>query len=365
MVWPRESIGQMFLSGFDGYEPPEDIVDLVRRLDLGGVIVFRANLADPDQIARLTDSLQEKARRAPLLIAVDHEGGRVSRLPEPFTRLPPCRAVGRSGSADAAFELGRVAAEELLAVGINVNLAPVLDVDTNPLNPVIGDRSFGPDPHEVARLGLAVLKGFRQVGVIGCAKHFPGHGDTSQDSHATLPVVPHPIERLRAVELAPFRQVIRDPEGPEAVMSAHVLYPQLDAGLPATLSRRILTDLLRTEMGFEGLIVTDDLEMKAISERFGPEEACVRAIQAGADLVLFCHTPSHVRQCIEHVSALVDKGVLDAGRIRESLDRIRRLKARYAAKKLSPAERSRLLRAIGSPEHRAVAEKIKIGELSA
>lgn len=348
----------MFLSGFDGHEAPEEIVDLVQRLDLGGVILFRTNLADPDQIASLTESLQQKARRAPLLIAVDHEGGRVSRLPEPFTRLPPCRSVGKSGSAEAAFELGRVAAEELLAVGINVNLAPVLDVDTNPLNPVIGDRSLGPDPHEVARLGLAVLKGFRRAGIIGCAKHFPGHGDTSQDSHTTLPVVPHPLERLRAVEVEPFRRVISDPEGPEVIMSAHVLYPHLDPQLPATLSRPILTDLLRAEMGFDGLIVTDDLEMKAISDRFGPEEACVRAIKAGADLVLFCHTPSHVRRCIEHVSALVDKGTLDARRIRESLHRIERLKGRYIATKISPADRRRLFRAIGSPEHRAIADRI-------
>jgi len=356
----REALGQMFLFGFQGYEPEKDILDLLRTLNPGGVVLFRRNLRDPEQILALTRQLQGASPNVPLFIAIDQEGGNVTRLPEPFTYFPGNRALGRSGSEDLACACAEVTSKELLAVGINFNFAPVLDVDTNPQNPIIGPRSFGPDPTEVARLGLAMLKGFRNNGVIGLGKHFPGHGDTSQDSHLTLPVVAHTLDRLQTVELEPFRLVIQDPDGPEAMMTAHVLYPSLDPEMPATLSSRILKEVLRNELGFNGVIVTDDLEMKAILDRLGPEEASLMAVKAGADQLLFCHHPSYLSRCIDFLMAAVEEGHVTETRILESVQRISILKERYVRRPLSPEDQQVLIEKIGCKEHRALAEEISL-----
>ncbi len=353
------ALGQLFVCGFDGEETTEEIIDLVARFNLGGVILFRRNLKHPEQILALTRSLQRHAREHPLFVAIDQEGGRVVRLPEPFTHFPASRALGTSGSEHLAFEFGRATATELAAVGINFNLAPVLDLDTNPHNPVIGDRSFGADPLEVARLGLAVLQGFRQLGVIGAAKHFPGHGDTEHDSHITLPVVDHPAELLKTREVVPFARVIAHPEGPDTIMTAHVLYSSLDPELPATLSKKILTHLLRRDLGFRGLVITDDLEMKAIIDRFGPEEASYKALYAGANLLLFCHTPSYIPLCIEALTTRISRGDLIAERIKTSLDQITRIKYTYLSKDLPSDSRKQLFAKIGCQEHQLIAEKIR------
>lgn len=348
------SLGQLFIVGFLGSEPDQGLRDLLGDLRPSGVILFRRNLSSPEQILRLTTFLQETAKDPPLFIALDQEGGRVSRLPDPFTRFPPARVLGRSRSPDLAAACASVIAREMRAVGLNFNFAPVLDVDTRSENPVIGDRSFGPDPELVASLGLATLQGFRKEGILGLVKHFPGHGDTSEDSHLTLPVVPHGKERLQAVELAPYRTLFSRPDGPEALMTAHVLYPALDPERPTTLSRPILTDLLREKLGYAGLVVTDDLEMRAVAGRWEPETASILALQAGADQLLFCHTPAIALRSVREVARALDKGFLSESRIRRSLENVRALKQKY----LHPAATTRLqtpsLEVIGCAEHAEV-----------
>jgi len=353
----RSAVGQLLVFGFHGTEPDRDLLDLIRTSNPGGVILFRRNVSDPEQILRLTEALQKASTDLPLFVAIDQEGGRVTRLPEPFTRFPANRILGRSVSPQRVRACAEVSARELSAVGINFNLAPVLDVDTNPANPIIGSRSFGPDPRQVATLGLAVLEGFRKQGVLGLVKHFPGHGDTSLDSHLTLPVVDHPRERLERIELAPFRDVIAHPHGAEALMTAHVVYPALDPEMPATLSERILTGILRIEMKFRGLVLTDDLEMRAITDRYGAGEASLLALQAGADQILFCHTPSLVPECLEELTKEIERGGLSEKRIRESLQRVLTLKERYLRRRFSSAERRVLIEKIGCPDHLAVAEQ--------
>src|SRR5690606_667232 len=256
---------------------------------VGGVILFARNIRDPVQVANLTRSLQQLAQssgaRIPLFIATDQEGGIVARLRSPAAVMPGAMALGAASSPELAYEAGRSTARQLLAVGINMNFAPVVDVNNNPANPVIGVRSFGEDPELVAELGAAFIRGQQEEGVISTAKHFPGHGDTDTDSHIALPRADHPRVRLDQVELVPFRAAIA--AGVDAIMTAHVTFPSIDPtpGLPATLSHRVLTGLLREELGHEGLIVTDAMEMQAITANFGIAEAAVRAVEAVGDMV--------------------------------------------------------------------------------
>ena len=355
----RKALGQLFIVGFDGTELSRDLRDLFRRYPPGGVILFRRNLEDPDQIRRLTRDVQIEDTPAPTLVCVDQEGGRVWRLPPPFTPFPEARALGNAGLDSLAHAAARVIARELCAVGIHCNFAPVLDLDTNPANPVIGDRSFGPNPSAVATLARSILLSFRSNGIAGCGKHFPGHGDTDLDSHETLPTVSLTRDRLFSVEMAPYRALARDASKPlELVMTAHVRYPELDPLRPATLSSRILRGALRGEIGFRGIVVTDDLEMGAIAQAYGPEEASRLAFRAGADLLLFCHTPSHLPACVETLFRMLDRGDILAARLGRSLHRIQRFKKRLRQRLPAEPVRSDLFRRIGCAEHLRVAERV-------
>ena len=280
---------------------PEETASLVSA-GAAGAILFKRNIRSPWQTARLIRALKDLAGNRPFLAAVDQEGGRVARLKgAPFAEVPPMRRVGETGDEDLAFEVGRALAASVRKVGFDVDFAPVLDVDTNPLNPVIGDRSFGRDPELVGRMGTALARGLESEGVASCAKHFPGHGDTSQDSHLTLPRLPHGLERLRQVELKPFVRYAR--AGLASAMSAHVVFEALDPGIPATFSHRIQTELFRGEVGFRGLLICDDLEMNAVAERWGIGEAAVRSVKAGMDLLLICHSPERQREAVEALTA--------------------------------------------------------------
>ena len=355
----REALGQLFLVGFDGTELSRDLRDLFRHYRPGGVVLFKRNLSDPDQIHRLSRDLQQPADPLPVLVCIDQEGGRVWRLPAPFTFFPEARALGNAGSDSLAYSAARVIAQELSAVGIHCNFAPVLDLHTNPDNPIIGDRALGSEPSPVATLARSILLGFRSYGIAGCGKHFPGHGDTDLDSHRTLPTVSLPRERLASVEMSPYRILAGDARSPlELVMTAHVLYPELDPQRPATLSRRIVRGALRGRLGFEGIVVTDDLEMGAITESYAPEEASLLAFRAGADLLMFCHTPSHLPVCIETLHRSLERGGTSYGRLRRSLCRIRRFKKRLRGRLPTEAVRSELVRRIGCPEHRRIAEQV-------
>ncbi|WP_127532574.1 beta-N-acetylhexosaminidase [Paenibacillus kobensis] len=327
----KEKAGQLFIFGFHGYQPDEEVLAHIRDYGVGGVIYFSRNVQSAQQVHALSESLAQAAGaagRPPLLVAIDQEGGMVSRIVDGVTLMPGNMAIGATGSEQSAYETARICGEELLKLGINVNFAPCLDVNNNPDNPVINVRSYGDRPEVVGRLGVAAVQGYAEAGVAATVKHFPGHGDTDVDSHRDMPVVAHDRERLDAVELVPFRAAIE--AGVDVIMTAHVAMPALEpTGLPSTLSKAVLTGLLREELRYEGVIITDCLEMKAIDDGFGPERGAVMALQAGADLVLVCHTYDKQKRAVEAVVAAVERGELNEEQLDESLARVMALKAKF------------------------------------
>src|SRR5512139_3951450 len=282
----REDIGGLLMVGIPGPTLEAGTRRVLERLRVGGVILFRRNVGTPEEIAALTRALHELPSRPH--IAIDHEGGRVMRLGDPFTPFPAAAVVGRRADTELTQKIGQAMGHELASVGIDIDFAPVLDVHSNALNPVIGDRAFGTDPALVSAMGIALMRGLLAGGVLPCGKHFPGHGATAKDSHLELPAVGGTRAQLEHTELVPFRAAIA--AGMPMLMTAHVLYPALDPDQPATLSRRILTELLRHEMGFRGVLVSDDLEMRAISDHHGIGAAAVATLQAGADVLLICQS---------------------------------------------------------------------------
>jgi beta-N-acetylhexosaminidase len=300
----REQLAaSVLMVGFAGPSPDREFRDLVA-LGLGGAILFRRNVLAPRQVFDLCHELKMIAER-PFLCGIDQEGGRVARLRDGFTSIPAMRTVGRTASSAVATAVGSVIGEECRAVGIDVDFAPVLDVDTNPKNPVIGDRSFGPDPQVCAAMGTAVALGIQSQGVAACGKHLPGHGDTHQDSHHELPKLHHGIERLDAVELLPFRRAIA--AGLASVMTAHLEVPALDPDLPVTLSRRAL-QAVRSSTGMDDetgpLVISDDLEMAAIARQWDIAAAAPMAVMAGCDLLLVCRSGASQTGAEEAVAAL-------------------------------------------------------------
>jgi beta-N-acetylhexosaminidase len=350
----REQLGQMFMIGLPGTELTAVEAGLFADSCLGGVILFAHNLHEPEQIYGLCRALWDlrSGDLAPF-IAIDQEGGRVNRLPEPFTDFPPAAVLGSAGSAELAFRFGWATAGELMAVGINVDFAPVLDVLSNPGNPVIGDRSLSSEPMAVAQLGWSIVEGLRSGGVIPCGKHFPGHGDTSEDSHLELPVVARDEESLRRVELPPFAHACD--KGVDALMTAHVLYPAWDRERPATLSQAIITGVLRHEFKYDGVVFTDDLEMKAISQDYGLEDAALLAVEAGADVLLFCHDLTQAMQAFERVLRRAEADARFHQRVEESYSRISNLKRRYL-KSLAPQN---AFDQLDLDSHREVAAEIR------
>lgn len=328
----EQQIGQMLWFGWQGETPEAGLSvspharALLEEFQVGGVILMGRNVREPRQVARLTSELQVAAPM-PLFTGIDQEGGAVARLPLPGLTFPGNMALGALDDPEAVTAVTAAIGEQIAAMRLNVDFAPVLDVNNNPLNPVIGVRSFGEEPERVARLGVAALRGFQRARVISCGKHFPGHGDTTVDSHLDLPVQPAPRARLAAVELAPFRAAMAD--GAPLLMTAHILFPALDGRLPATLSRAVLTDLLRKELGYTGVVVTDCLEMKGIADHFGVEEAAVMAVEAGADCLLACHTLATQRRIHRALLNAARRGRLSRTRIEESVERILRLKSAY------------------------------------
>ncbi len=342
---------RMLMVGFPGRELDADFKALVAD-GVFGAILFAHNIGTAYETAVLCRQIKAEANR-PFILAVDQEGGRVARLNwPPFTSLPPMRELGRRGDAELAERAGRLLAFELRALGFDWDFAPVLDVDTNPLNPVIGDRSFHHQANEVARLGVALARGLEAGGVASCGKHFPGHGDTTQDSHLTLPRLPHDLERLRRVELVPFRAFAR--AGLSAVMTAHVVFEAVDPGIPATMSRKALDLILRGELGFQGVIVSDDLEMKAVADYFPVEEAAVVGALAGVDLFLACHRAEVQHKVIEALVKAVESGRLPLERVLEANRRLDLLAGKFAH---PPEDR---VQQLASPEHRQLADGLHL-----
>lgn len=320
----------MIVTGFDGVSVNPQVEELVRDRRIGGLILFGRNYENPAQTLRLVRDLQALAMSAPpflpLFISVDQEGGRVSRLKEPFTDFPPMCCLGGARSEDLALRFGRALARELKAVGVNMDYAPVLDVHTNPQNPIIGDRALSGQQEWVACLGSAIARGFRETGVIPVGKHFPGHGDTARDSHLELPYVDRAAASLEATELYPFAQSARD--GLEAIMTAHVMYPAWDEKYPATFSKTILQDILRKKLAFEGVIVSDDLEMKAVENHFPFDEFPALGVDAGIDIFLICNNADKTRQLQDRLIGDIEKRRIPAGKIERSVRRIVDLKKR-------------------------------------
>lgn len=278
--------GQLVVVGIGGTSLAPEEAELLRSGSRGGVVLFKRNVTQQalGQVLSLTRAIRE-AGGGETLVAIDQEGGRVMRIGPPALALPPMRKIGDRGDAAFAERLAEAQARELAALGITMSFAPVADIHTRPENPIIGDRAFGETPEVVARFAGAWARGLARGQVLSCAKHFPGHGDTTVDSHLALPRVERDRAGLDAIELAPFRALAKEP-AVHSMMTAHVVYPALDPAVPATLSRAVCTDLVRTALGFEGVLFSDDLEMKAIA--IPPGEAAVRAIAAGCDAVLVC-----------------------------------------------------------------------------
>jgi beta-N-acetylhexosaminidase len=353
-----EKVGQLFIVGFEGMEVTPELEAWMATYGWGGMIIFGRNVESPAQVLRLTQGLQGavRARGHPrLFIAVDQEGGRVARLKAPFTTFPSAARVGQAGSEQLACDVGQAMATELRAVGITMDMAPVLDVLSNCANTVIGDRAFSTDPHGVARLGTAFMRGMHAAGVLAVGKHFPGHGDTLLDSHVALPSCERTVVQLNACELLPFQAAIA--AGLEAIMTAHVVYNAWDSHLPATLSSAILTGILRGTMGFQGVIISDDLGMAAVSETMPWDEVSVCALRAGIDLLLICHERDRQEQAYARVLSAVQRGELPEALMDRAVARIHTLKSRLH-RRLQDVSPPAPLACIGSPEHLALAASI-------
>jgi len=353
--------------GIQGPAPTPDELELIGR-GVAGVVLFKRNVESPQQVAELSRTLKAAAK-GPLLVSIDQEGGRVQRLRSPYwSELPSMRRLGEIDAAGGisgmngtvlAERLGRLVARELSACGIDYDYAPVLDVDTNPNNPVIADRSFSRDPGRVARLGVAFAKGLEAGGVASCAKHFPGHGDTSQDSHKVLPRLAHDRDRLWQVELVPFVAAAR--AGLASVMTAHVRFEAFDR-LPATLSPLAL-QLLRRDVGFQGACISDDLEMKAIADTYGVVDGAELAISAGCDGVLVCHSLALQHQAIDGIARGARAGPLPRERLVEAAARMEKLQrfARAAATIQPEAAAA----ACAAPEHVSFLETLSLTQVTA
>ncbi|WP_438350809.1 glycoside hydrolase family 3 protein [Paenibacillus sp. FA6] len=327
----EQKIGQMFICGFHDLVPNDHIKQLIEEYHIGGVIYFRRNIDELEQVAKLSSSLQviaKDSQNLPLWISIDQEGGMVTRIDhKQMSRVPGNMALGATANPEYSYKVSTISAEEMIALGLNVNFAPCLDVNNNARNPVIGVRSFGENADHVAEHGAAVIKAFQDNNLSAAAKHFPGHGDTSVDSHLGLSEVAHDRSRLDAIELKPFVRAIE--EGVDMIMTAHVIFPAIESKpIPATLSRAVLTGLLREELGFEGIIVTDCLEMYAIAKSFGIAEGAIQAIEAGADCVLVSHTLSDQISAIEAVTAAVLSGRVSESVIDTAVERILNLKGK-------------------------------------
>jgi beta-N-acetylhexosaminidase len=336
--------GQALAVGFDGTAVPEDVVALAEAGGLGGVILFARNCPTLDVVLELTAAGRRLGRD--VLVLVDHEGGRVHRLPPPFTRFPAASVVGRSGDPGLAAAVARAMARELRAAGFDSGLAPVLDCLLDPRGTVIGDRAFGADPERVAACGAAFVEAALAEGLIPVAKHFPGHGRTAVDSHLELPEIDVSAEALEAVDLVPFRRALA--AGCPGVLVAHVRYPALDPEWPASLSAAAIGDLLRGRLGFDGLVVSDDLEMQAVARTWGVAGAAVRFLEAGGDLAIVSRDARARGQAAAAIAAAIDAGRL-------SLEASARRRASLATLRARPAADPRV---IGCPEHRALADEV-------
>ena len=357
----RIQVGQHLFTGFAGPGIPADFARAVREHKIGNVILFARNVRSAAQLKALCADIQTLVIGAtghPAFIAIDQEGGAVSRLSADCTLIPGAMAIAATGQTENAHLAGQITGRELLALGINFNLAPVLDINSNPDNPVIGVRSYGDTPQNAIDFGLKMAQGLTESGLLCCAKHFPGHGDTAVDSHVGLPMISKSLTELLAFELLPFQAAIK--AGIPGVMSTHILFPQIETeGVPATMSRAIMTDLLRKRLGFNGLILSDCMMMAAIADHYGTVNGMDRAVQAGVDLVFASHSAELAARAAEQILRSLRSGVLNAAQLQASTERILRHK-----QMLRPPEIEAFMM-VGGPEHRQLAQSLHEQALTA
>ncbi len=359
-----QKIGQLFIIGLAGKQLLKEEADFIVKNNIGGVILFDRNIESPQQIHKLCADIQalrhKMSDKAPLFISIDMEGGRVARLKAPFTKWPTLEKLGKLDSTSAAFKFSMMMGIELKSVGINLDYAPCIDVLTNPLNKVIGDRSISTDPEQVAKISSALVRGYIKSGVIPCAKHFPGHGNTLLDSHFDLPVENVDLERLRAVELVPFKKAFR--ARLDMVMTAHIKFSALDAEWPVTLSEKIIKDLLRTELRYKNLVITDDLDMKALAAHYPVEFIPVRAFEAGCDIALYCNELNHPPIALAAVGKALADGKLKAADMEDKHKRVLALKKEMLTSP-DPIPFEEVAKLIGHPDHLRLSRAIEEGHV--
>jgi beta-N-acetylhexosaminidase len=327
-----EKIGQMLILGVEGYAINANSKSLVEKYKAGGFIILGENVQNTNQLLNLVNSLKKEntKNKIPLFLSIDEEGGRITRVPKEFKKLPTNKEIGQKNNKALSNKIGGILAEEIRAFGFNMDFAPVLDINSNPKNPVIGDRSFGATPEVVSTLGLETMNGIKAGNVIPVVKHFPGHGDTSTDSHVGLPTVNNDLKRLESFEFKPFSQAIKSQV--DAVMIAHILLPKIDNKNPSSMSKTIITDILRKKLNFNGVVVTDDMTMGAIMKNYNIGEAAVKSVNAGTDIVLVCHGYDREIEVINALKKAVEDGKISKDRIDESVYRILKLKKNYNLK---------------------------------
>jgi len=329
----KQKIGQRFGLGFSGTGVSGELRRLVREYKVGNVILFKENLESAAQAKALCRDIQALVMDEtgyPAFIAIDQEGGAVTRLPDDMVNVPGAMALAASGNADNVSLAARITAAELRRIGVNFNMAPVLDINCNIDNPVIGNRSFAPNASDAASFAAAAVRAFAEEALMCCGKHFPGHGDTAVDSHLDLPLVDRSLDELEARELIPFRAAIV--AGIPAIMTTHILFPQIESEkLPATMSGKILKGLLRERLGFGGLIVSDAMEMKAIKDFYGVPQGCTLALAAGVDIVFVCHQSPDMEASLREAITACEDGRIDTKELDSSVERVLRYKEHYGA----------------------------------
>lgn len=325
----NEKIGQMLIVGFDGQNINENIKSLILDNHVGGVIFFSNNVESLEGVINLTNELKKinTSNKFPLFIAVDEEGGSVSRTPNEFLAIPSAQYIGAFDDENINYNIGKIIADELKQQGYNMDFAPSLDILSNPYNTVIGDRSYGETSDIVSRLGIKTMEGIRDSSIVSVIKHFPGHGDTDVDSHYGLPLVEKSLAELKELELIPFENAIK--AGADAIMISHILLTKIDSENPATMSKEVITNVLRENMEFDGVVITDDMTMGAIIENYDIGEASVKSINAGADIILVCHGYENELNVINSIKNAVKNNIISEERINESVYRILKLKEKY------------------------------------
>lgn len=322
-----EKIGQMIITGFNGSEYNDDMDRLINEYKVGGVILFARNIEDSNQMIDLTRALQENNNNLPLFISIDEEGGRVSRLPDDVEKFPSAFTIGLINDQQIAYENGKEIGYTLKRLGINLDYAPVLDIYSNENNTVIGDRAFSTEESIVSTMGIATMEGIEDSDIIPVVKHFPGHGDTEVDSHYGLPIVYKTLEELRNFEFIPFVKAIES--GCDVIMVSHIILNEVDSINPASLSKIVISDLLRKDMGFDKVVITDDMSMGAITSIMSIEEACIKSIEAGCDILLLGNAYEEIEQVINSIKLKLYNGEISEEQINKSVKRILELKKKY------------------------------------